>query len=258
MASRAERKSQLRQQRRERQIRQTAARARRKRLTTVAALTGAAAAVVVVLIAISQGGGKGGAGGGVDIAGASQVAKRLKGVPQKDTLLGDASAPVTVTEFVDLQCPACKSFSDNSLPRVIDIYVRAGKARIDLKLLEFLGPDSGTAARAAFAAAEQNRLWNFVELMYLNQGQENSGYVTDEYLTAIAKKIQGLDLAKWRKDRENPANAKLLERNRAIADRAGVSSTPTFDFKGRAGRQDTLTGAVDPGQFGAVIDGLSG
>lgn len=258
MASRAEKKAQLRQQREERQTRQASAKARRKRLTAVAGIVVAAAAIVVVLIVISQGGSKGGAGGGTSITGASQVAMGLKGIPQQATVLGDARAPVTVTEFADLQCPACKSFSDNTLPQAIDRYVRSGKAKIDLKLLEFLGPDSGTAARAAFAAAEQNRLWHFAELMYLNQGQENSGYVTDEYLTGIARKTRGLDLAEWRKDRKNPAYDKLLERNRAVADSAGVSSTPTFDFKGAGGKQDTLTGAVDPGQFGAAIDGLTG
>ncbi|MGO9753511.1 MAG: hypothetical protein ACLP22_18780, partial [Solirubrobacteraceae bacterium] len=41
----------------------------------------------------------------------------------------------------------------------------------------FIGPDSVAAGRAAAAAAEQDKLWNFVDLMYLNQGEENTGYV---------------------------------------------------------------------------------
>jgi hypothetical protein len=38
------------------------------------------------------------------------------------------------------------------------------------------------AGRVAAAASQRNRLWNFVDLVYLNQGTENTGYVTPAYL----------------------------------------------------------------------------
>jgi hypothetical protein len=44
--------------------------------------------------------------------------------------------------------------------------------------LSFIGPGSVAAGRVAAAASQQNKLWNFVDLLYLNQGEENSGYVT--------------------------------------------------------------------------------
>ncbi len=59
------------------------------------------------------------------------------------------------------------------------------------------------AAKAALAAGEQNRYWNFVELFYRNQGVENSGYVTDDFLENVAKGAGVPDIAKWNKDRNS-------------------------------------------------------
>ena len=92
---------------------------------------------------------------------------------------GDPKAPVVLTEFADLQCPFCRDYALNVLPQIIERYVRTGRLRLELRLRAFLGADSDVAGRAAQAAATRDRMWNFVDLFYRNQGTENTGYVTD-------------------------------------------------------------------------------
>ena len=57
-------------------------------------------------------------------------------------------------------------------PSLVANYVREGKLQMQFENLSFIGPDSVKAGRVAAAAAEQHRLWNFVDLLYLNQGRK--------------------------------------------------------------------------------------
>jgi protein-disulfide isomerase len=100
--------------------------------------------------------------------------------------------PATLVEFADLQCPFCAQYARDALPAVIDQWARPGRLQLDLRLLTFIGPDSLRAARPAGAAALQDRLWSFSDLLFLNQGRENSGYVTTDFLRRIAKETPGL------------------------------------------------------------------
>lgn len=254
MASRTEQKAKTRAERQERELVAVQKAQRRKRIGILAAIVGAAVVAVVGLIIISQ---KGSDAGGEKIVGASRVARQLKDVPQSGALLGRPGAAVEITEFADLQCPACKEFSDNSLPETIDTVIKANKASIDIKLLNFIGPQSALAAKAALAAGDQNKLWNFVELMYLNQRTENSGYITSEYLTSIAGKIRGLDVDQWQKDRKATAVGRSLDKNQAAAETAGITATPTFVFKGKRGSQEELEGVVSASDFSATVIGLA-
>ena len=82
--------------------------------------------------------------------------------------------------------------------------MRPGDVLYELRVISFLGEDSGEAAEMAAAAALQNRLYEFAETFYLNQGEENSGYVTEEFLTEIAEKTPGLDVEQALADRTTP------------------------------------------------------
>ncbi len=138
-------------------------------------------------------------------------------------MLGDPKAKVTVTEFLDLQCPICAEASKQTLPTLINDYVRTGKVKLEARTLHFLGPDSDRAARAAAAAQEQGKLWPFVEAFYAAQGAENSGYVTDDFLRDVAN-AAGLDADKV-VDGGSDAG---MTRADAEAAKLGVNSTPTF------------------------------
>ena len=92
------------------------------------------------------------------------------GIPQHGIVLGSPSAPVTLVEFADVQCPYCGEFSRDALPQVVQEYVRTGRVKIVFQGLAFLGPDSQKAMRAVLAAGLQNRAWNVLEGLYARQG----------------------------------------------------------------------------------------
>ncbi len=63
---------------------------------------------------------------------------------------------------------------------------------------------------AALAAGRQAKAWDFVETFYAEQGEENSGYVTDSYLHGIASQIANLNLEKWDRERRDQELAKAI------------------------------------------------
>ena len=89
-------------------------------------------------------------------------------------MLGNPDAPVTLVEYVDLQCPYCAEWAVRTFPVLVSDYVRTGKLRIVFHGLAFIGPDSDTALRTALAAGREDRLWDVVAGFYVRQGAENA------------------------------------------------------------------------------------
>jgi protein-disulfide isomerase len=228
--------------------------ARRKRLVALGTAAVLLAGVLVaVLIVVSQGGDDGGDGG--DIGGGAQVERQLEGIPQNGTVLGNPDAEVTVSEFGDLQCPVCAQYSEQVIPQLIDGPVRAGTATLDFRNWVILSPpdgDSGAAARAALAAGNQDRLWQFVELFYRNQGFENSGYVDDEFLRGVAEAARVPDLERWEEDRDDPRWDAVLSDVDREARELGFSGTPSFAVSGPGGSTPLGT----PGSAGPILGAI--
>jgi protein-disulfide isomerase len=168
------------------------------------------------------------------------VDKMLAGIPQDGMVLGEADAPVTLVEFADLQCPACQAASEEIIPDLIAGPVKKGTAKYEFNNWAILGPDSVTAAKAALAASEQNRLQQFVENFYANQGIENTGYVTEDFLLDIAEKAGIPDIDKWQTDRELPKWDQVLLKTDNEASEAGFSGTPSFAIRNADGSLDQI------------------
>lgn len=208
----------------------------------------AAVVVVVVAIVISQGGEDdessttpAAASGGSDTAAQRQEVEDLfEGIPQKGIVLGDPAAPATMTEFVDLQCPFCAQYSTEALPSVIDEYVRPGRLKLELRLLTFLGPDSERGAQVAAAAALQNRVWQYSEQFFRNQGPENSGYATDSFLQKLARETPGLNADRLAEDYGTPPAQRIIGQAAAAGRRLGVEGTPSFYIARRGGQPQPL------------------
>ncbi len=152
----------------------------------------------------------------------------VAGIPQKGTVLGKSDATVRMLQFEDLQCPVCKEYTDNAFPAIVDEYVRPGLVKIDFRGLAFLGPDSAKALRIAVASGFQNKLWQVVGLFYEEQGEENSGWVTDQKIDAILAQVPGLDAAKVKVDAKSAAVTKEIAAVQAEATALNVQGTPSF------------------------------
>jgi protein-disulfide isomerase len=217
-------KRELREQRRAERIAaeraEAAADARRRRAFRLLAAAGIAALVVAVAAVASSPGGK-------PAAAPPKSSALFRGIPERNGVLGDPNAPVTVTEYVDLQCPICAAAARETLPGLVRDYVRTGKARLEARTLHFIGPDSERAARVAAGAERQGRLWPFLEAFYAAQGQENSGYVTDGFLRSVAA-AAGVDADAALRFADSAAAQERLNRAGSDAQRLGINSTPTF------------------------------
>ena len=121
-------------------------------------LIGAGAAVVLIVVAIVLGfvltGGKSSSGSTPArgslvnaLPSAAEVNDNLKGIPQNGNVLGSPNAPVTLAEYIDLQCPACQQFETQAMPELIRRYVRTGKVKVEARPIAFIGPDSADRPR---------------------------------------------------------------------------------------------------------------
>jgi len=185
--------------------------------------------------------------------GEGEVQELLADVPQDGTTLGSEDAPVTIYLYEDLQCPVCARFTRETLPDPIASYVEPGEVKVVSETIAILGPDSIPAAGAALAAGEQGRYWEYSTLFFLNQRRENSGYVTDEFLTNIAEETQGLDVNQWNETRESGSFESEIDAAQARARDEGVEGTPTLVITGPQGTKK-LVGAVPIDQVAAAID----
>lgn len=153
------------------------------------------------------------------------------GIPQEGRILGDPSAPVTLIEYADAQCPGCRFYTEELFPTIVNEYVRPGKVKNEFRGFPFIGSDSVKAYRFLLAAAEQNRLWQLQEALYRNQGAERSGWVTDDLIHRLAGEIPGLDVERLFADAERGNIRETAEGAAAEAKAAGVPGTPTFLVK---------------------------
>ena len=201
-----------------------------------------AVCAIAVLVVISQSGG--GSGGDTKLEDVGTVEQELRGIPQHGTVLGDPRAKVKVIEYGDLQCPVCQGFSESTAPELIDQVVRKGTASYDFRQFRVIGDPPHTqstlAAKAALAASEQGRYWNYVNLFYRNQGTEDSGYVTEPFLTAIAKGAGVPDIPRWNRDRDSSRLNATLARTDAEASRLDFSGTPSFVVEGPGGERSLV------------------
>jgi protein-disulfide isomerase len=214
---------------------------RERRLWLLGGAAVVAAVVVAVAIAISQGGAEDeDSSPAPSSAAPEQVEDIFEDIPQDGVSLGDPNAPATLIEFADLQCPFCAEFATDQLPDVIDSYVRGGRLRLELRLLAFIGPDSERARQTANAAALQNRMWDYTELFFRNQGAENSGYATDAFLQRLAGQTPGLDVEQLSSDFGSPEAEALTRQAEQLARQLQVSGTPSFYLVREGGQPEPI------------------
>jgi protein-disulfide isomerase len=232
-----------------------AAQARRRQRLWILGGVLALAVVVVVVVALAASGGSDAPArkAGEILPGQIETNARFTGIPQRGIVVGKPNAPVTLVEFADLQCPFCRNYTTAVMPSIVDRYVRTGKLRMEFRNVSFIGQDSLRAAQMAGAAGLQNKLWQYVDLFYTNQGDENSGYVTDEFMTRIGRAVRGLDVQKAMNDRGLPSIQRALTEAQTEWTTAGFNGTPAFLLGPTGGRLTAMLGD----QVAPTVDNVS-
>jgi protein-disulfide isomerase len=254
MASRADQKEEAKARRLEAEEadrRQARRRASLMRLGLVLSL--AVVAVIVAVLVSSNNGSSDTSGGGTKPGDAAAANALVRGIPQKALVLGGNAKAPTLLEFVDLQCPYCRQYSDDVFPTVVKQYVRSGKIRYQLRVRSFIGPDSQRAAAAAAVATQQNHLFQFVDLFYRRQGEENTGYATDSFIKGIAS-ATGVDASKAVSAANHPGAQPLMKQAEQQANALGSNSTPEFYLRLKGGRVVKVPTQFEPQSFTQGLD----
>jgi protein-disulfide isomerase len=171
-------------------------------------------------------------------------------------LLGNQSAPVTIVEFGDFQCKFCDRFAKETEPKINATYIQTGKVNMVFKNFVTHGPDSITAAMAAQCTNDQGKFWNFYDILYKNQGEENSGWASADNLKKLASsQIPGLNIQKFDSCLDSAKYKSFVDKDNAFAISSGFQGTPTFIIERSDGsKAETLLGAYPFPSFQAIID----
>jgi protein-disulfide isomerase len=210
--------------------------------------------VVVVIIVAGSGSSENAGGNPSSVAHTAEVEKAVAGIPQNANSLGKASAPTTLIMYGDLQCPICKEYIEEILPEIIATDVKKGEVKLVYRDFIIISEESIPAGEAALAAGEQGKGWTYIELFYRNQGEERSGYVTEEFLESIGKAAGIPDIAQWNKERKSGKFKKQVEETTNQAGKLGFTGTPSFAIEGPNANGLELLGT--PESTGAIEEAI--
>lgn len=228
------------------------------RVPTLSAVAFVAVITVLITTFDSSGGGASRHISGLKSQTEREVSALVDGIPQNGNILGHQTAPITLQVFGDLECATVKLFAVSLLPAIINNFVRRGVLRIQYRSMKtdtenprvFLNQQA-----AALAAGKQDKMWNFIETFYYEQGPEYTGYVTDDYLRGIASQVSGMDIARWGAERHRSGLTKQVISDDSAARHLGFHDTPSFLIGTTGGRMTKLLGdQVDelPGRGGEM------
>jgi protein-disulfide isomerase len=223
-------------------------------LVALAGFLGIGAAVVLILVVGGNGSGSSSTTG--TLPDANVIAQQFDGIPQAGNVLGKKTAPVTMVEYIDLQCPVCRAFETDVMPSIIDRYVRTGKLKVEARPIAIIGPDSERGRRAMIAAERQDRAFNFAQLLYFNQGAENSGWLDDSIVAAAARSIPGVNVKALQDAMNSSSVADEAQTYDQEAQTDQVGGTPTVLAGKTGGKLATVTpgGSPDVAALSAAID----
>ncbi len=144
--------------------------------------------------------------------------------------LGPADAKVTIVEFSDFECPACR-IAEPPMRALLKLY--DGKVRLVFKHfpLERMHRWARSGAIAAECAGRQGKFWEYHHELYDHQ-EEWPSEKAEERMSAYAKKVK-LDEPAWRACRKDPAAGEAVSADAKDGMNAWVGSTPTFFINGK-------------------------
>jgi protein-disulfide isomerase len=148
------------------------------------------------------------------------------------TAMGDPDAPVLIEVWEDFQCPACRDYSQNTEPQIAETYVTTGEVYYVFRQWPFIGNESHQAANASMCAAEQERFWDYHDMLFANWNGENRGSFSDKRLVAFAEAMN-LDMGSFNTCFEDNSYGSDIDQDKADGTALGVTGTPSVFVNGQ-------------------------
>jgi len=154
---------------------------------------------------------------------------------------GAKNSNVVLVEFSDFQCPFCAK-AHSTLKQFMDKHGNSVTLTYKHLPLTSIHSEALPAARAAWAAGQQGKFWEFHDALFANQAK-----LGDDFYRATAKSL-GLDVQKFDRDRASQAATAAIEQDLGMAETLGIDGTPFFIMNG-----EVLAGAVSLADLEAAL-----
>jgi len=169
-------------------------------------------------------------------------------------LKGDPSAPITLVEFSDFQCPNCGRFARDISPLIEASYIESGQVSWAYKHFTIVGPDSKPAAMASQCANDQGMFWEFHDELFNNQGKGNTGWVSRDNIKQFASNV-GLDMQSFNSCFDSNKYSSLVENDLILTKQLEFTGTPSFlVLKNDGSKPIVLSGAYPFVTFQKIFD----
>lgn len=149
----------------------------------------------------------------------------LKPRPQADfNRMGDPNAPITITEFSDYKCSHCAAFALETEPLLVEQYIETGKVHFIYRSMGgWISPESLLAIEASYCAADENKFWEFHDLVFMNQASTFNNSMMKGFAAQL-----GLDEDAFSACLSSGKYTELSNQDAADGTALGVQGTPTF------------------------------
>lgn len=147
--------------------------------------------------------------------------------------LGNPNATVTIQAWEDFLCPHCRDWTATIEPKLFSEYIKTGKAKLEFHLLPLQGfePGSSMAGMAAECAAEQNRFWQYHDLLFAGQEEGQSGYTQSALIDKAPK--AGLDQTRFTECFNSGKHQATVSDSLNQAMSLGLTGTPSLFINGK-------------------------
>jgi len=166
-------------------------------------------------------------------------------------VMGSESAPVTVVEFTDYQCPYCLRFTKTTFPSLKRDYIDTGKVRwVALNLPLPFHKDARKAAQSAHCAGEQGKFWEMREELF-----KNPKTIGEEHLPEHAASV-GVDVEAFQACMASDRHLADIDQDARDAGAVRLTGTPSFIIGKTASDKitgDVVVGAQPLNVFNAAI-----
>lgn len=144
--------------------------------------------------------------------------------------LGDANAPVTIVEFGDFKCPACKAWGEGIFSQLKSDYVDEGKVKFSYINVLFHGEESKLGSLAAESIFKQNpdSYWDFHKELYEEQPSDDGLWITQDKILEIANRVSNIDTDELKEALENNSEINEVNKDSELVTEFNVQFTPTI------------------------------
>ena len=168
-------------------------------------------------------------------------------------ILGDPNAPITLVEFGDYQCHFCNVHFHNTEHDLLVNYIQTGKVKMIFKDFTIIGPDSINAAHGAHCANDQNKFWEYHDILYNNWTGENNGWAASNNLLKFAQEVD-LDVDQWSECMINAKYSQIITDSSNDARDLGITGTPAFFVIGPDNAITKISGAQPYENFEQIFN----